>query len=319
MKWFGRSLLHLILLLLAVSLVSFLLVSMSPVDPLQTNVGQTALGSMAPEQIEKLQAYWGVGVPVWKRFFSWISGICHGDFGISLLYRRPVLEVIAEKASASVWLLLSAWIFLGIAAAAKRGKWVDRLITGYCIVIAGTPSFWLALVLLLLFTVQLPIFPIGFSVPVGMAADEGSLAERLYHAFLPACTLGLTGISSIAMHTREKVIEILESDYVLYARARGESGWRLIFRHGLRNLLLPVITLQFGSISEIFGGSVLVEQVFSYPGLGQAAIDAGLGSDVSLLLAITVISTLFVFLGNLAANVLYGVIDPQIRRGRSHG
>ena len=100
MKWFGRSLLHLILLLLAVSLVSFLLVSMSPVDPLQTNVGQTALGSMAPEQIEKLQAYWGVGVPVWKRFFSWISGICHGDFGISLLYRRPVLEVIAEKASA---------------------------------------------------------------------------------------------------------------------------------------------------------------------------------------------------------------------------
>ena len=151
MKWFGRSLLHLILLLLAVSLVSFLLVSMSPVDPLQTNVGQTALGSMAPEQIEKLQAYWGVGVPVWKRFFSWISGICHGDFGISLLYRRPVLEVIAEKASASVWFLLSAWlfsgivgIFLGIAAAAKRGKWVDRLITGYCIVIAGTPSFWLA-------------------------------------------------------------------------------------------------------------------------------------------------------------------------------
>lgn len=195
------------------------------------------LGSMAPEQIEKLQAYWGVGVPVWKRFFNWISGICHGDFGISLLYRRPVLEVIAEKASASVWLLLSAWlfsgivgIFLGIAAAAKRGKWADRLITGYCIVIAGTPSFWLALVLLLLFTVQLPIFPIGFSVPVGMAADEVSLADRLYHAFLPACTLGLTGISSIAMHTREKVIEILESDYVLYAAGRrGESGWRLFF------------------------------------------------------------------------------------------
>lgn len=270
MKWFERSLLHLILLLLAVSLVSFLLVSMSPVDPLQTNVGQTALGSMAPEQIEKLQAYWGVGEPVWKRFFSWISGICHGDFGISLLYRRPVLEVIAEKASASVWLLLSAWlfsgivgIFLGIAAAAKRGKWVDRL----------------------------------------------------YHAFLPACTLGLTGISSIAMHTREKVIEILESDYVLYARARGESGWRLIFRHGLRNLLLPVITLQFGSISEIFGGSVLVEQVFSYPGLGQAAVTAGLGSDIPLLLGITLISAVLVFAGNAAADGLYRLVDPRLRKG----
>ena len=200
---------------------------------------------------------------------------------------------------------LSAWlfsgivgIFLGLAAAAKRGKWVDRLITGYCIVIAGTPSFWLALVLLLLFTVQLPIFPIGFSVPVGMAADEVSLADRLYHAFLPACTLGLTGISSIAMHTREKV-----------------SGWRLIFRHGLRNLLLPVITLQFGSISEIFGGSVLVEQVFSYPGLGQAAVTAGLGSDIPLLMGITLISAVLVFAGNAAADGLYRLVDPRLRKG----
>ena len=195
---------------LAVSLVSFLLVSMSPVDPLQTNVGQTALGSMAPEQIEKLQAYWGVGVPVWKRFFSWISGICHGDFGISLLYRRPVLEVIAEKASASVWLLLSAWlfsgivgIFLGIAAAAKRGKWVDRLITGYCIVIAGTPSFWLALVLLLLFTVQLPHLPNRVQCPGGNGGGRGQPGGSPVSRILPACTLGLTGISSIAMHARK--------------------------------------------------------------------------------------------------------------------
>lgn len=148
-----------------------------------------------------------------------------------------------------------------------------------------------------------------------MAADEVSLADRLYHAFLPACTLGLTGISSIAMHTREKVIEILESDYVLYARARGESGWRLIFRHGLRNLLLPVITLQFGSISEIFGGSVLVEQVFSYPGLGQAAVTAGLGSDIPLLMGITLISAVLVFAGNAAADGLYRLVDPRLRKG----
>ena len=322
MKWFGRSLLHLILLLLAVSLVSFLLVSMSPVDPLQTNVGQTALGSMAPEQIEKLQAYWGVGVPVWKRFFSWISGICHGDFGISLLYRRPVLEVIAEKASASVWLLLSAWlfsgsvgIFLGIAAAAKRGKWVDRLITGYCIVIAGTPSFWLALVLLLLFTVQLPIFPIGFQCPGGNGGGRGqpggSPVSRISAGVYAGTDRDFFDCDAYA----RKVIEILESDYVLYARARGESGWRLIFRHGLRNLLLPVITLQFGSISEIFGGSVLVEQVFSYPGLGQAAVTAGLGSDIPLLMGITLISAVLVFAGNAAADGLYRLVDPRLRKG----
>ena len=142
---------------------------------------------------------------------------------------------------------------------------------------------------------------------------------RIRHLLLPALTLGLTGVANITLHTREKMIAIMESDYVLFARARGESSGYIVKGHALRNLVLPAITLQFGSISEIFGGSVLVEQVFSYPGLGQAAIDAGLGSDVSLLLAITVISTLFVFLGNLAANVLYGVIDPQIRRGRSHG
>lgn len=317
-----RGLVHLFLLLAAVSFASFLLVSLSPVDPLQTNVGQTALGTMSPEQIERLREYWGVDVPILKRFMSWFSGVCHGDFGISLLYRRPVMEVIAEKASASVWLLFSAWLFsgvfgtfLGVLAAAKRGKWADRLISGYCIVIAGTPSFWLALVLLLLFAVKLPIFPIGFSVPVGMAADEVSIADRLYHAFLPACTLGLTGISSIAMHTREKLIEILESDYVLYARSRGESSWQLILRHGLRNLLLPVITLQFGSISEIFGGSVLVEQVFSYPGLGQTAVTAGLGSDIPLLMGITIISAILVFAGNAAADILYRLIDPRLRRG----
>lgn len=322
MKWFLRGVIQLFLLLLAVSLASFLLVSMSPVDPLQTNVGQTALGSMSQEQIDKLREYWGVGVPVWRRFISWFSGVCHGDFGISLLYRRPVLEVIAQKASASVWLLLFAWLFsgiagtfLGIVAAAKRGKWADRLITGYCVVIAGTPSFWLALVLLLIFAVQFHVFPIGFSVPVGMAANEVALSDRLYHAFLPACTLGLTGISSIAMHTREKLIEILESDYVLYARARGESGWRLIMRHGLKNLLLPVITLQFSSVSEIFGGSVLVEQVFSYPGLGQAAVTAGLGSDIPLLMGITLISAVLVFTGNAVADVLYRLVDPRLRRG----
>ncbi len=322
MKWFWRGTLHLILLLLAVSLASFLLVSMSPVDPLQTNVGQTALGSMSPEQIEKLREYWGVDIPIWKRFFSWLSGVCHGDFGISLLYRRPVLEVIAEKALASVWLFMAAWLFsgiagtiLGIVAAARRGHLADRLITGYCMVIAGTPSFWLALVMLLVFAVKIPLFPIGFSIPIGMAADEVSIMDRMYHAFLPACTLGLTGISSIAMHTREKLIEILESDYVLYARSRGERGARLIVRHGLRNLLLPVITLQFGSISEIFGGSVLVEQVFSYPGLGQAAVTAGLGSDIPLLMGITLISAVLVFFGNAAADILYRLIDPRLRRG----
>ena len=138
----------------------------------------------------------------------------------------------------------------------------------------------------------------------------------LWFGIVPALTLGLTGVSNIAMHTRSKMIEVLESDYVFYARARGETQWQIVGRHGLKNILLPVITLQFASISEIFGGSVLVEQVFSYPGLGQAAITAGLGSDVPLLLGITLISAAVVFLGNFTADLLYYTVDPRLKRDR---
>ena len=112
------------------------------------------------------------------------------------------------------------------------------------------------------------------------------------------------------------MIQVMESDYVLFAKARGESKSRIVFHHGIRNVLLPALTLQLASVSEIFGGSVLVEQVFSYPGLGQAAVTAGLGGDVPLLLGITVISASIVFTGNFIANVLYGVVDPRMRRGR---
>lgn len=159
------------------------------------------------------------------------------------------------------------------------------------------------------------ILPIGLSVPIGVEASGVTFLDRVRHAILPAVTLSVTGISNIAMHTREKMIDICDSDYVLFARARGESTWEIFRNHGLRNVLGPAMTLQFASISEIFGGSVLVEQVFSYPGLGQAAVSAGLGSDMPLLMAITIISALFVFGGNLIANILYGVIDPRIRRG----
>src|SRR5699024_8835326 len=138
--------------------------------------------------------------------------------------------------------------------------------------------------------------------------------DRLRHAILPALTLSVTGVANIALHTREKLVDVLSSDYVLLARARGESRRSLVLLHGLRNVALPALTLPFGSLSEIIGGSVLVEQVFSYPGLGQAAVTAGLGSDLPLLLGITVITSALVFGGNLAADLLYGLVDPRIRK-----
>ena len=180
---------------------------------------------------------------------------------------------------------------------------------------ASTPAFFLALLLLMVFSVWLKILPVGFAVPIGQETAAVTLGDRIIHAVLPAAALSLTGISNVALHTREKMIEVLESDYVLFARARGEKTGAIIRRHGLRNIILPAMTLQFASISEIFGGSVLVEQVFSYPGLGQAAVNAGLGSDVPLLLGITVFSAVIVFGGNALANFLYGVIDPRMKRG----
>ena len=277
---------------------------------------------MSQEQVEALLAYWGVDTPPLTRYLGWLGDVVKGDFGTSLLYRRPVLEVVGERLSSSLILLLSAWILsgilgliLGVVAGAFRGRLPDRLIRGYCVVISSTPAFWLAILLLLIFSVWLGWFPIGMSVPVGTESSAVTVFDRLYHAVLPALTLSITGVANIALHTREKMADVLESDYVLFARARGEDARGIILRHGLRNVMLPAITLQFASISEIIGGSVLVEQVFSYPGLGQAAVTAGLGSDLPLLLGITVITAAIVFGGNLAADLLYGAVDPRIRRG----
>ena len=157
------------------------------------------------------------------------------------------------------------------------------------------------------------ILPIGLSVPIGVEASGVTFLDRVRHAILPAVTLSITGISNITLHTREKMIDIMESDYILFAKARGEKTGSIILRHGIRNVLLPAMTLQFASVSEIIGGSVLVEQVFSYPGLGQAAVAAGTGSDVPPLMGITLITAAIVFLGNFLANVMYGVVDPRIR------
>lgn len=317
-----KNLIRILLLTLCVSIVTFALMKASPIDPLQANVGQAALGGMSQEQREKLEEYWGVDKPPVEQYLSWVKDFIRGDMGTSLLYRQPVAKVIAVKLSNSLLLMLLAWMIsgllgflLGVISGMNQGKLADKLIKGYCLAISSTPAFWLALLLLMVFGVWLRIFPIGLSVPIGVEASGVTFADRIYHAVLPALTLSITGVSNIALHTREKMIDIMGSDYILFARMRGEKGWRLFRYYGFRNVLLPAVTLQFASISEIFGGSVLVEQVFSYPGLGQAAIAAGLGSDMPLLMVITIVSALIVFGGNLTANILYGLIDPRIRKG----
>ena len=306
-------------LLLAVSIVSFVLVDASPVDPVTQYIN--GLGTaVSPEQRAEIEAYWGVDTPSVERYINWLAGVLKGDLGESSLYRRPVSDIIGERFAGSLALMCLAWALSGIIGFSLgclmgmyRDSWPDRILKKLCYLLSSLPTFWLGLLFLLVFSVWLGWFPIGFSAPIGVLHEDTTIGERLYHLILPALTLSLISFSQIALHTRQKLSDVLDSEYVLFAKARGEGKWTILRRHGLRNILLPALTLQFASFAELFGGSVIAENVFSYPGLGSAVSAAGLNSDVPLLLGITLFSALFVGVGNMIANLLYGIVDPRIR------
>lgn len=311
-------------LLVAICFISFLLIKHSPVDPVQAYIGADML-KVGPEQRQQIAEYWGLNEPAFVQFTNWGSSILSGDLGTSMIYRLPVSAVIKERFINSIVLMIVAWtlsgmlgFILGVIAAMKKNSWLDRIIQWYCYTLASTPTFWIGLLMLMIFSVWLGWFPVGLGVPAGVLAEDVTLMSRIEHLILPALTLSIVGVSNIALHTREKLVDVLESDYVLFARARGESGMLLFFRHGLRNIALPAITLQFAAFSELFGGAVLAEQVFSYPGLGEATVEAGLKGDVPLLLGIVIFSTIFVFSGNLIADVIYYVVDPRTKKGSGH-
>lgn len=318
----GKAL-RMLSLLIALCLVSFILVKNSPIDPVQAYIGADMM-RVSEEQREQIAENWGLDKPPVEQFFNWAGAIVKGDFGTSMIYREPVLNVIGQRFAASLALMGVAWVLsgifgflMGIIAGMNQGKLIDRAIKWYCLTLAATPTFWLGLILLMIFAVGLGWFPIGLGVPVGVLSENVTLSEKIYHLILPALTLSIVGVANIALHTRQKLLDVLESDYVLFARANGESGLGLVWKHGIRNIALPAVTLQFASFSELFGGSVLAEQVFSYPGLGQATVSAGLRGDVPLLLGIVLISAVFVFTGNLIGDVICSVVDPQIKEGRS--
>mgnify|MGYP001258214664 CR=1 FL=1 len=317
-----RKLAKLLILLAAVSFVSFVLVHYSPVDPVQTYIGAD-LTRVGPEQREQIAEYWGLERPLLERYGKWALSLLQGDMGTSLIYRQPVANIIAEGFMNSCALMLLAWLLSGVIgfaagvwAAMKEGTLADRLIRWGCYLIASTPAYWIGLLLMAVFAVSLGWFPIGLGVPIGVTADEVAWTDRLRHMILPALTLSLAGMAPVAIHTREKLVEVLNSDYVLFARARGEEGFRLVWRHGLRNVAFPALSLQFASFSELFGGAMLAEQVFSYPGIGKATVEAGLGGDVPLLLGIVLFTTLFVHIGNTLADACYKLVDPRIRERR---
>ncbi len=314
-----NKVLRLALLLFAVATFSFILMSLSPIDPVDAYVG-TAILNISPEQRQQIADRWGLDEPPLTRYSRWLQNMAGGDLGRSMIFNQPVIAVIGERFAASLWLMLFAWVLsgllgfgLGVLAGLRQGSWVDQAIRFYAYTLASTPTFWLALLLLIFFSVALRWTPVCCATPPGVPLADATLLQRLHHLILPAAALSIIGVANIALHTRQKLIDVLHSDYALFARAQGESTAGIVWQHGLRNIALPAITLQFASLSELFGGSVLAEQVFAYPGLGEATVQAGLRGDVPLLLGIVLFSALFVFTGNTLADLSYRLIDPRIR------
>ena len=314
----------LITLLIALCIVTFIMLEKSPLDPVQAYVGADL--TVTQEQRDNIAEYWGVNKPPLERFSSWFKAIAKGDLGRSMIYRRDVVDVISERFMASLALMLVAWVvsgvlgfILGIVSGINEGKFIDKFIRGYCYVLISTPTFWIGILLIIIFSVKLKLFPTGLGVPIGVLSDEVTISSLIKHLTLPALTLSILGISRVTLFTRQKLIEILNSDFILFAKARGENTRQLVIRHGLRNIALPAITEQFASFSELFGGIALAETVFSYPGLGTATTAAGLNGDVPLLLGIAIFSAIFVFVGNFIANILYGVLDPRLKEGKYNG
>ena len=323
LKFLGKKIVRFIILLIFVILLSFLLIDMSPINPVKSYISNMIVSQ---QQIAALESYWGVNEPITTKMINWLGNMIHGDFGTSLIFRMPVIDVIKERFTASLVLMLSSWIFsgvlgfiLGIIAGFKKDTIIDKAIKVYCYILQSAPTFWIALIILMIFSVYLGWFPTGLGVPIGTLSENVSIWEWLNRLILPMVTLSIVGVASIALFTRDKLIEVMNSDYFLFAKARGENGWNLIKRHGIRNILLPAVTLQFLGFSELFGGAVLVEQIFTYPGIGQAAVSAGLRSDVPLLLGIVIFSAIFVYCGNLIADIIYNFVDPRIKEGEDDG
>ncbi|MDR0519862.1 MAG: ABC transporter permease [Clostridiales Family XIII bacterium] len=312
--------LRMLLLLIAVSAIAFILIAKAPIDPLAAYVGTES--TLSQEAKDAAAAHWGLDKSLPERYFTWVGNVLRLDLGESITYKRPVADIIGERFSHSVVLMLLAWVLsgllgfaLGAKSASLAGRLPDKIIKSLCLVLQSTPVFWIGLLALSLFAVTLGWFPIGMEAPIGKLAQEVTFWDRAYHLILPVFTLTIIGVGKIALYTRQKYIEVMGSDFVLFAKARGETKRQLFRRHILRNIALPAVTIQFASFSELFGGMTLAETVFSFPGIGSATTAAALNGDVPLLLGTALIGALFVFAGNLTANILYGVFDPRLKDG----
>ncbi|QLV35763.1 ABC transporter permease [Citrobacter sp. RHBSTW-00424] len=312
--------LRLIVLLVLVAAGTFMLLSFSPVDPIRAYIGNDLL-HVPPEQYARIAARWGLDQPLWERFGHWFIRVLQGDLGYSMLFNAPVASVIKERFATSFALLGGAWLLSGILGTAMGfvagrylNRWPGKAICRLSYLLSSLPTFWIGMLLLALFAVRWPVFPVCCAWEPGNSGDMATLAERLRHLVLPVCALSLLGLGQITLHTRESIASVMKSDFVRFARSQGDKGWSLLRHQVLRHAITPALCLQFASLGELLGGALLAEKVFAYPGLGQATIDAGLRGDLPLLMGIVLFSTILVFIGNSLSTWLVHVLNRALER-----
>lgn len=279
--------------------------------------------ALKPEDIEAIKRYLGLDRPLYVQYVTWLAGIVHGDFGRSMIDGSTVSSHIFDRLPATLELTVTAILLgvlisipLGITGALRRGSKIDHALTTMSVGGFAIPAFWLGLMLILIFSVQfhewgLPFLPSGGVMTPGTTG--GDPLDRLVHLIMPATVLSFVYLSIWSRFTRSSMIEVLSQDYVRTARAKGMSERRVVYLHALRNAVIPLITLVGLELPALVSGGLVVEVVFSWPGIGKLLYERALQTDYTTVMGITTFAALLVVLGNLLADILYAVLDPRIR------
>lgn len=278
--------------------------------------------SADPHLAENLRVRLGLSEPIHVQYFVWLKNAFTGDFGVSFRKQRPVIDVLAEAIPKTLLLTgvtfivsLGLGIFLGVLSAVYIDSWFERLLRFVMLLLYSIPEFWIALMLILLFSLQLDLLPVSqmYSPNVDVLPFWDRQLDLLEHLVLPVTVLTITSMTVIARNMRGSMLDIIHQDYVRTARAKGLSEWRVYGTHVFRNAVLPIVTLIGVSFPFLLGGAVIVETIFSWPGMGFITIEAIFTRDYPMIIAATFLSGVMVVFGNFLADVLYAVVDPRIR------
>ncbi|OQP36206.1 ABC transporter permease [Pantoea latae] len=319
MKLILRRLLQGIPLLFGVIVINFALMKMVPGSLLDVMTAEQQVTD--PAMIERLRHLYGLDQPVLTQLLHYLWSVCRLDLGFSFRQNMPVLDVILAHLPATLILMLASialavlvGVGAGVLAAMRVNSLWDTLISTLAVICFAAPSFWLGIMLVILFSVKLGWFPVGGMESIGVTLSPwGQALDILHHLALPAITLGLFYAATYARVMRASMLEVGQMDYVRTAQAKGLSRTRVVLRHQLRNALLPVVTLLGLQLGTVLGGSIVIEAVFSWPGIGQVLFDSVMSRNFPLILGILVLSSLLVIVINIVVDVAYSRLDPRVR------